>query len=829
MRDKPAVLETLIQDLRFGARQILRWPGFSLLVTTTLAVGIGANVAIFSVLKGIVLRQLPYPEPERLVAVWETPPERRWYQPFSSPDYLDVREQAKSLEEIGVLEGRWFNLAGEAEPERIVGAGCTPSLLKLLGVAPARGRLFTEEEQIEGNHRVLILSHALWQDRFAGERDVVGRSITVGGEPHVVVGVMPEGFEFPTPWGGRDETRLWTPLLLPREDEARGNHSYGAVARLAEGVTLKQAAAELRAIAGRLAEAHPATNARVSMWVEPMMRRTLGGIRSALVFLFIVVGLVLLVSCANVASMLLARGAQRMPELAVRASMGASRGRLIRQLLTESSILSLLGGTAGLALACSGVRALKAVLPDTVPRVAGIRMDVPVLGFAASITMATGMLFGLAPALIASRTERVSSLSARPGRGGGRSRSRFLGALVVAQLAIGFVLVNAAALLLVSYDNVVSQPMNFETHGTLVAGVSLSGPAYEEPQARLAFWPELLERVRALPGVVAAGLTSKLPLRGGSNGGVLVEGQVFDPEVERELVEYSFVDDGYHRAMGIPLISGRLLDQQDLDHASAAAGLDVSPVELPLVINRTMAEKLWPGEEPIGQLVRNNDERESYRARVVGIVEDVRQWGPENRALPEMYFPYTAEVWGPSWAVGSKLVVRTRGNPRALVSSIRAALRQVDPHIPLSDVATMDDVVRLMTESRRFSVLLVGLFALTALVLNVAGLYGVMSNAVTQRTHEIGVRIALGSNRARVFRLFLVGASRQLLAGLAVGLAGALAAATTLRSMVYGVSVWNPAFVLAAAGVVVPTAFAAIVFPVLRASRVNPVQALRTE
>jgi putative ABC transport system permease protein len=829
MRDKPAFLEGLVQDLRFGTRQILRGPGFSLLVMVTLAVGIGGNVAIFSVLKGIVLRQLPYQEPERLVAVWESPPERRWYQPFSSPDYLDVREQAASLEEIGVLEGRWFNLAGEGEPERIVGASCTPSLLKLLGVAPAQGRLFTEDEQIEGNHRVLILSHALWQGGFAGAPDVVGRSITVDGEPYVVVGVMPEGFEFPTPWGGRDETRLWTPLLLSRKDEARGSHSYGAVARLADGVTPKQAEAEIRGIARRLAGAHPATNARVTMWVEPMMRRTLGGIRSALVFLFAVVGLVLLVSCANVASMLLARGAQRMPELAVRASIGASRGRLIRQLLTESSILSLLGGTAGVAVAYSGVRALKAVLPDTVPRVAGIQMDVPVLGFAASITMATGLLFGLAPALVASRADLVSSLSARPNRGGGRSRRRFLGTLVVAQLAIGFVLVNAAALLLVSYDNVVSQPMNFETHETLVAGVSSSGPAYEEPPARLAFWQELRERVRALPGVVAAGVTSKLPLRGGSNGGVLVKDQVFDPEVERELVEYSFVDDGYHRAMGISLISGRLLDQQDLDHASAAAGLDVSPVELPLVINRTMAKKLWPGEEPLGQLVRNNDERESYRARVVGVVEDVRQWGPENRALPEMYFPYTAEVWGPSWAVGSKLVVRARGNPRALVSGIRAALREIDPHIPLADVATMNEVVQLMTGRRRFSVLLVGLFALTALVLNVAGLYGVMSNTVTRRTHEIGVRIALGSNRARVFRLFLVAASQQLLAGLVVGLAGTLAAATTMRSMVYGVSVWNPAFMLAAAGVIVPTTFVAIVFPVRRACRVNPVQALHTE
>jgi predicted permease len=492
-------------------------------------------------------------------------------------------------------------------------------------------------------------------------------------------------------------------------------------------------------------------------------------------------------------------------------------------------MLSLLGGLLGVLLAYWGVRGLKAILPGTVPRVAGIQMDPAVLGFAALVTAATGLFFGLAPALVSSRTDLVSDLAGRAGRAGGRSRNRFLASLVVVQLAIGFVLVNAAAVLLASYDNVISQRLNFETEKTLVAGISATGPAYEEPQARLAFFQDLRERVRALPGVVAVGITTKLPLRGGSNGGVLVKDQVFDPTVERELVEHSFVDDGYHQAMGIALLAGRTLHQGDLDHAAVAAGLDVSPVELPLVINRTMAEKLWPGESAIGQVVRNNGAEDSYRARVVGVVEDVRQWGAEREPLPEMYFPYTAEVWGAYWAAQSKLVVRAGGDPRPLVSSIRVTLHQVDPHVPLADVATMGEVVHLVTGHRRFSVLLVGLFALTALILNVAGLYGVMSYAVTQRTHEIGVRVALGSSRARLFRLFLAGASRQLLAGLAVGLAGALAAATTLRGMVYDVSVWNPTFMLVAAAVIVPVAFVAVLVPVARAARVDPVAALRNE
>lgn len=788
--------------------------------------GIGANVAIFSVLKGVALRPLPYHEPGRLVAVWETPPDERWYQPFSSLDYLDVREQSQTLEEIGVLDGRSYNLAGEGESERVRGGACTASLLRVLGVPPAAGRLFTEDEEVEGNHRVVILSHGLWRVRFGGAADVVGQPITVNGEPHVIVGIMPETFEFPTPWGGRDDTRLWTPLMLPREESARGSHSYAAVARLADGITAEKAEAELQGIAARLSEDYPATNARVRMWMEPMMQRTLGSIRSALAFLSAVVGLVLLIACANIASMLLARGAQRLPEFAVRASLGAPRSWLVRQLLTESLMLSLLGGAAGVLLAHWGVEALKAILPANVPRVAGIQLDVQVLVFAVLVSMATGLLFGLAPAVVASRSELVTALSSRPGRGGSRTRNRLLGALVAAQLAIGFVLVNAAGLLLVSYDNVMSQQMNFDTARTLVVGIGLGGPAYEEPHQRRAFWEGVLERVRSLPGVAAAGVTNKLPLRGGSNGSVLVNDEVFDPQVERELVEHSFVDDGYHEAMGISLIAGRTLGQRDLDRSAVAAGLDVSPVELPLVINRTMAERLWSVEDALGKLVRNDFSEESYRARVVGIVEDVRQWGAETAPLSEMYFPYTAEVWGP---LRGTLVVRADGDPRSLVAGVRAVVREVDDQIPVAEVFTMEDMVGRATGRRRFSMLLVGLFAATALILIVAGTYGVMSYAVSQRTHEIGVRVALGADRAGVFRLFLTRAAGHVVPGLGLGVVGALAASTVTRSMVYGISALSPLSLLAAAGVMIPVALAAIIVPVLRATRVDPVEALRAE
>jgi len=428
--------------------------------------------------------------------------------------------------------------------------------------------------------------------------------------------------------------------------------------------------------------------------------------------------------------------------------------------------------------------------------------------------------------VIASRSDLVTALSARPGRGGSRTRNRFLGSLVAAQLAIGFILVNAAGLLLASYDRVMSQQMNFDTTRTLVAGISLSGPAYEEPHERRAFWQGVLERVRVLPGVAEAGLTNKLPLRGGSNGSVLVNDEVFDPQVKRELVEYSFVDDGYHEAIGISLIAGRTLDQRDLESSAVAAGLDVSPVVLPLVINRTMAERLWSVEDALGKLVRNNSAQENYRARVVGIVEDVRQWGAERPVLPEMYFPYTAEVWGP---IRGTLVVRAHGDPRSLVTGVRAAVREVDPQIPVAEAFTMADMVSRATGRRRFSMLLMGLFAATALILIVAGTYGVMSYAVSQRTHEIGVRVALGADKAGVFRLFLASAAHQVVPGLGLGVAGALAASTVTSSMVYGISALSPVHLLAAVGVMIPVAFVAILVPVLRATQVNPVEALRTE
>ena len=820
------MFDRLTQDLRFAFRQLIHHPAFSFLLVATIAVAIGANVAIFSVLEGIVLRPMDYQEPERLLAVWETPPDERWYQPFSAPDYFDVREQTETLEEFGIIHLRWFNLSGGEEPLRIRGGACTASLMNLLGVQPAQGRLFTEDEEVEGNHRVVVLSHGLWQGQFGADPDILGREVSINGEPWEVIGVMPRGFRSPTPWGGRDDSRLWTPIVLDRSETGRGSHWLGAYGRMADGVSPEQVEAELDIIAAQLAEAYPDSNARVRMWIQPMMQRTLGGISSALIFLLIIVGLVLLIACANVASMLLARGMNRAGEFAIRASMGAGRRRLARQLLTESLLLATIGGIAGVVMAFWGVDALKAVLPDSVPRAAGIGVNSKVLWFAVAATAITGLLVGFAPSLFASRTNLAAVIkTGRATRGGGTGRNRFLSGLVAVQLGLGFVLVNAALVMAVSYGNVMNQPSNFQ-EDVLVASISLQGPDYLEPDQRRTFWDQTLEGIRALPGVMETGITTKLPLQGGSNGGVLVRDQVFDPEVQYNLVEYSFVSERYLEAMGIGLLTGRTFDQGDMQAAAVYAGQDSVVANLPLVINRAMAEELWPESNALGEMVRPFSSDPQWQGRVVGIVENVRQWGPERDPLPEMYFPHTAETWGPIWG---NLTVKAGGDPLALSSAIQEAVHQIDAEIPVATAFTMARIVRDTTAGRRFSMLLVALFAATALLLIVAGTYGVVSYTISQRTHEIGVRMTLGADKAKVMRLFLTRVALLFGVGLAIGILGAFAASTVTRSMVFGISALSPLHMAGAAGVMIMVALSATFLPVRRATKVDPLNALRTD
>ena len=832
------MFDRLIHDIRFAFRQIVRHPGFSLRLTVTVAVAIGANVAIFSVLEGIVLRPLPYQDSDRLLAIWESPEGNRRTQPFSSPDYFDVREQSGTMDEVGAVHQRFVNLSGDGDPQRLRAGAATASLMTLLGVQPELGRLFLEEEELEGNDRVAILSHGLWQNEFGGDPDIVGQTTMINGQASEIIGVMPASFRFPTPFGGRDRTRLWQPLVLSRDNDQRSSHWLGVYGRMADGVTPEAVESELGIIAMQLAEAYPASNAQTRMWVQPMMERTLGGVQSTLIYLLVIVGLVLLIACANVAAMLMARGMTRSSEFAIRASIGAGRRGLIRQLVTESVLLCGLGGVAGVAMAYWGVGAIKLVLPNNIPRTTEIGVNLQVLGFAAGVTLLTGLLVGLAPAMFAARTNLATVIKqGTSARGGGAGRNRILSGLVAAQLAIGFVMVNAALLLAASYSRVMNQETNFATDEVLVASLSLAGPAYDARDQRRAFLEEVVSRTRALPGVTRAAVTSKLPLNGGTNGGVLVREQVFDPDVQQNWIEHSFVDEEYHTAMGIPLLSGRLFDRRDLEEAAAAAEAreaeqaqdpeaEAPPMEVPILVNRTMAEEKWPNANPLGEIVRPSSETEYYRARVVGVVEDVRQWGAEREPIGEMYFPHTAELWGPIWA---NLVVRASGDPVTLVPALRQVVHEVDDQIPVGTPFTMAQALRNATASRRFSMMLVGMFAATALLLIVAGTYGVVAFSVSQRVHEVGVRMALGADRGRVMRLFMRRATWLFVPGLFLGLIGSMSAAGLTRSRVYGISALSPTYLVAAGVIMLLVGVAATAIPVVRATRVDPLEALRAE
>ncbi|MGD8868304.1 MAG: FtsX-like permease family protein, partial [Gemmatimonadales bacterium] len=550
--------------------------------------------------------------------------------------------------------------------------------------------------------------------------------------------------------------------------------------------------------------------------------------RSFLVLLLAIVGLVLLIACANVASMLLARGTTRMSELAIRASMGASRGRLVRQLMTESMLLSVLGGLLGVLLAGWGVEVIKTRIPPYIPRVEGIRVDGDVLLYAILLVAVTGLVFGLLPALLGSRTDLIGAL--KEGRGSqasGRKHNRILGALVVAQLATAFVLANGAGLLIVSYLNVLDVPRGFDTDPVLVAGISTNGPRYEETDQRVAFWDELIARVEALPGVEYAGATNKLPMSGGNNGWILVEGETYDPEARHPLVEYSYVSPDYFAAMGISLLSGRLLDERDRmtrDVGQEDSGAGIAPESGGIVVNQAFVDRYWPEESGLGRRVRENSEPARWSATIVGVVENVAQWGVEYRPLPEIYFHYNSQVW-----TTTQLVARATGDPLALTPAIRQILHELDSQVPLAGVRTMGDELHEATERRRFFTFLVSLFAVTALILVVAGSYGVMSYYVSRRTHEIGVRVALGADSHKVLRMFLSHGLLLFAIGLAIGLGGSLAAVQLISNMVFGISPYSPWFLGQGALAMVAIALGAISVPVFRATRVDPNDALRAE
>jgi putative ABC transport system permease protein len=805
------------QDLGFGLRMMRRNPGFTFVAVVALALGVGANTAIFSVVNTVLLRPLPFKDPSRLVVLWEDNTKQGFPRNSVSPaNFADYRDQNQVFQGMAAFTPRSFNLTGEGEPERIDGLRVSANLLTLLGVTPQLGRPFTGEEDRPGAARAVILGDRLWRRRFGSDPSVVGKTVTLDGNGYTVVGVMPPGFQFRGAFPDAKDDLLVPLVFGPKEAASRGNHYLEAVARLKDGVTLEQARAEMTTIAERLQRQYPAYDSGIGAAVVPLHEQLVGDIRPALLVLMGSVVLVLLIACANVANLLLARAASRQREIATRVAIGASRTRLVRQFLAESLLLAAVGGVFGLLLSVWVMRAIKAFMPEDVSQVKSVTLDARVLGFTALLSLMTGLVFGLAPALQASNLNLNETLKegGRDSASGNRGR-RVRAALVVAEIAVSFVLLVGAGLLVNSFVRLRNVDPGFDYENLLTMRVELPPQRYQDRPRRSAFYTELLRRVEALPGVKSAAVTSPLPLiYDGDSMGVAIEGRPAPPPGQEPDIVTRVVSPHYFRAMGIRLLRGRELGDQDGPNSQPAA-----------VISETMARRYWPGEDPIGKRVAPGSAREHGEwISVVGVAGDVRQSELGSEPKPQMYLPYEQS----DEFVPRDLVVKTEGEPLALAPAVRGEVWGIDRHQPVSNVAAMQDLVSESLARQRFSVLLLGAFAGVALVLAAVGIYGVMSYSVAQRTHEIGVRMALGARPRDVLGLAVGQGLKLVLAGVVIGVASALAMTRVMASLLFQVSPADPATYAAISLTLAGVATAACLVPARRAAKVDPLIALRS-
>ncbi|MBV9924261.1 MAG: ABC transporter permease [Acidobacteria bacterium] len=803
-------MRTLWQDVRFGLRVLAKRPGFSLVALAVLALGVGANTAIFSVVNAVLLRPLPYPGAERVIAFEGVNPSKGIKESnLSAPDAVDWRSQARSFEALAIYTPGSANLSGGGEPERVAGAYVEPDFFRVLGVGAARGRAILPEDDKPGSAPVVVLSHALWVRRFGADPAAVGRTIDLGGRQREVVGVMPAGFDFPY------RSELWVPLQLDLAKEARDNRSLFVVGRLREGVAVAAAQTELDAISARLAEAYAVTNVGWGVRLQPLKDALVGELKTTLFMLLAGVGLLLLIACANVANLLLARAAGRRREVALRLALGAGRWRIARQMLTESVLLGVAGGALGAALSVWLTDLLVALAPAGTPRLAETSADWRVLLFAAGASVLTGVAFGIAPAWQASRYDLNDSLK-EGGRGAGGGRSRMRSGLVVAEVAVSLLLLAGAGLLVKSFGRLQAVDPGFDPEGVITMRVSLPGARYKEPARKVEFYATLLERVRSLPGVESAGATIQLPLRGSDYSiwrGLIREGR---PETPEEAIDasYSVVTPGYFRALRIPLRAGRAFDERDRTDSAKVA-----------VVNESLARKVFPGEDPVGKRIHIWRDEE-FQREIVGVVGDTKPDSLETAGAPQIYVPHAQDAeWG-----GLSLTVRARGaGAESLVGAVREEVRALDRELPIYDVKTLGKVVADSTAYRRVSMFLMAGFAVAALLLAGVGLYGVVSYAVTERTREIGVRVALGAQRRDVVRLVVRHGMLLTLLGLAVGLACALALTRLMTGLLYEVSAADPGVYILVALLLAAVALLACLVPARRATKVDPMVALRYE
>ena len=813
-------MNTLLQDIRFGVRMLLKSPSISIVATIALALGIGANTAIFSVVNAVLLRPLPFPDPDSLVAVFETVPQRGMLRgSHSYPNFFDVRSQNTTFERVASYHGSNFIMTGRGEPARLVGEVVTADLFPLLGVAPALGRTFHVDEDKPSDARVVVLSHALFRDRFGEDPSVLNQVITLDGRGYTVIGVMPPGFEFPIQ---NDPPQLWTTVAVDAAGSEpvtnqRGAHFLRVIGRLKPGVSPEQAQAELTAIGARLEQQYPDENTNRSLRHESALTALVGEIRPMLLILLGAVACVLLIACANVANLLLARATSRYKEMAIRAALGASRIRVIRQLLTESLLLSLCGGAVGLLLAVWWSDLLIALGKEDIPRAVQVGIDWRVLGFTLGVSLLTGLIFGLAPAFHSSKYELVDSLK-EGGRGTseGARRNKMRSVLVVSELAIAVVLLVCAGLLLQSLWRLRSVNSGLQSGNILTFNVGLPEVKYKfDGQAQ--FFIDLKGRLEATPGVQAASTIFPLPLSGDRFSiSFDIEGRPMERK-DNPSADFFTTGVGYFRAMGIPIIKGRDFEDRD-KHGS-------TPV---VIVTETFARQYFPNEDPIGKRIQPGissiEGEDSPMREIIAIVGDVRNRSLNTEARAAYYVPHTQVPFSQMVAVA-----KTTSEPHSLIPAVTKVVAGMDQDVPLFEVKTMDEYLSASVAAPRFSSTLLSIFAAVALVLTVVGLYGVMSYSVAQRTNEIGIRLALGAQSRDVLLMIVKQGGWLIVFGLAIGLAGAYALTRLMESLLFGVTAKDPFTFAAVAGLLAFVALLACYVPAWRATKVDPMEALRCE
>ncbi len=812
---------TFGQDIRYGLRMLIKAPSVSIVATIALALGIGANTAIFSVVNAVLLRPLPFPNSEALMSVFEIDQSRGLlHGSYSYPNFFDLREQNHVFEHAAAYHGSDFIMTGKGAPVRLQGVVTTADLFSVLGVTPIAGRGFLpDEDQPTETGRVVVLSERLFASRFNSDLGVLNHPIILDGKSYTVVGVMPHGFEFPIQ---NEPVELWTTISGEASGKSpvtaqRGAHFLRVIARLKPGISEAQAQADVGAIASRLEQQYPDTNTNKGFRVESALKALVGDIRPALLILLGAVACVLLIACANVANLLLARAITRHKEMAVRAALGASRLRVVRQLLTESVLLSLTGGLLGLGLAVWWSDLLIALGKKDIPRAIQVGLDWRVLGFTLGVSLLTGVVFGLVPALQLSKTDLTESLKEGRGAGGGARRNRIRGMLVVSELAIAVVLLVSAGLLIQSLWRLQHVNSGLRPENILTLNVSLPDTRYpEEKQAR--FYSDLLARVRTLPGVQSASAVAPLPLSGDRfTISFQIDGRPVAPKDEPSADVFVSEPD-YFRTMGIPLIRGRDFEVRD-EHKS-------TPV---VIVNETFAKQFFPGEEVVGKRIIpgistwDDDDKDDVR-EIVGVVADIRNRGLNTEPKPAYYLPQAQVPF-------SQLIIvaKTPGDPHAIVSGVNREVSSMDPEVPVFNVLTMEEYISASVAQPRFNTTLLSIFAAVALVLTIIGLYGVMSYSVAQRTNEIGIRMALGAQTRDVIRLIVKQGVRMVLMGLALGIGGALILTRLLSKLLFGVTTKDPATFVAIVALLSFVTLLACYLPAWRATKVDPLEALRCE